>query len=266
MEKKLLIKYVDVDIYQKELLVLKNVQFELHDSEFVYLLGKVGSGKSSLLKSFYAELPVQNGVAGVLGYDLTALKSTDVPFLRRKIGIVFQDFQLLTDRSVNANLEFVLNATGWKDKELIGEQISTVLQQVGMANKGYKMPHELSGGEQQRIVIARALLNSPEMILADEPTGNLDPETGREVIGLLYNIRKSGTSVIIATHNLSWVEMFPGRILRFENDEVNEIENLSDIDAVKVHIIADNDEVVEEKLIVDDDHNDSANEDNSSLI
>lgn len=266
MEKKLLIKYVDVDIYQKELLVLKNVQLELHDSEFVYLLGKVGSGKSSLLKSFYADLPIQNGVAGVLGYDLTALKSSDIPFLRRKIGIVFQDFQLLTDRSVNANLEFVLHATGWKDKELIDEQISTVLQQVGMANKGYKMPHELSGGEQQRIVIARALLNSPEMILADEPTGNLDPETGREVIGLLYNIRKSGTSVMIATHNLNWVEMFPGRILRFEDDEVTEIGNLSAIDTVKVQMIADNDEIVEEKMIVDDDHYDSANESNSSLI
>ena len=253
MEKKLLVKYVDVDIYQRELLVLKNVQLEIYNGEFIYLLGKVGSGKSSLLKSLYGEVPVSSGVAGVLDYDLTALKSSEIPYLRRQFGICFQDFELLTDRSVNANLEFVHTATGWKDKELIDEQIASVLQQVGMDNKGYKMPHELSGGEQQRIVIARALLNSPEMILADEPTGNLDPETGKELVNLLYNIRKSGTTVLIATHNLNWVQMFPGRILRFEDDQVKEINNLSSIDTVKVQMIADNDQIVEKTVIVEED-------------
>ncbi|MGB4414779.1 MAG: ATP-binding cassette domain-containing protein [Paludibacter sp.] len=256
MEKKLLIKYVDVDIYQRELLVLKNVQLEVHNGEFIYLLGKVGSGKSSLLKSFYGEVPVYSGVAGVLGYDLTALKDADIPYLRRKIGIVFQDFQLLTDRTINANLEFVLRATGWKDKVLIDEQILGVLKQVNMANKGYKMPHELSGGEQQRIVIARALLNSPEMILADEPTGNLDPETGKELIELLYKICKSGTTVIIATHNLNWLKLFPGRILRFEDDEVKEIYNLSTVDTVKIQVIAENNKIVEQTVVIDDDDDD----------
>lgn len=223
MGKKLLIKYTDVDIYQQDLLVLKDVQLEVHSGEFVYLVGKVGSGKSSLLKSFYHEIPVASGMAGVLNYDLRTLKHSEVPFLRRKIGIVFQDFQLLTDRTVNENLEFVLKATGWKDKEAIDEQIANVLSQVGISNKGYKMPHQLSGGEQQRIVVARALLNSPEMILADEPTGHLDQETGKELLELLYNIRLSGTTVIMATHNLSWMKDFPGRVIRCENDKLWEV-------------------------------------------
>lgn len=223
MEKSLLIKYVDVDICQQELLVLKNVQLEIHSGEFVYLLGKVGSGKTSLLKSIYHELPILSGVAGVLGYDLLEIKSNEIPFLRRKIGIVFQDFQLLTDRSVYQNLDFVLRATGWKDQAAIEEQITNVLTQVGMNSKEYKMPHQLSGGEQQRIVIARALLNSPEMILADEPTGNLDPETGNELVELLYNIRLSGTTVIMATHNLNWLDKFPGRVFRCENESLIEI-------------------------------------------
>jgi len=218
MEKKLLLKYVDVDIYQQEELVLKDIQLEIHSGEFVYLLGKVGSGKSSLLKSIYHDVPVTNGVAGVLGYDLSELKMNEVPYLRRKIGIVFQDFQLLTDRSVYKNLEFVLKATDWKDQQAIDEQIESVLTQVGMSTKGNKMPHQLSGGEQQRIVIARALLNSPEIILADEPTGNLDTQTGNDLIELLYNIRLSGTTVIIATHNLSWLKKFPGRVFRCENE------------------------------------------------
>jgi len=226
MEKRLLIKYVGVDIYQQELLVLKNVQFEVHSGEFIYLLGKVGSGKSSLLKSFYHELPILSGVAGVLNYDLLAIKPGEIPYLRRKIGIVFQDFQLLTDRTVTDNLEFVLKATGWEDKQSIDEQIEAVLFQVGMSKKGYKMPHQLSGGEQQRIVIARALLNSPEIILADEPTGNLDPETGKELVELLYNIRLSGTTVIMATHNMSWISKFPGRILHCEDDKLVEVNNL----------------------------------------
>lgn len=222
MEKKLLIKYVDVDIRQQELLILKDVQLEVHSGEFIYLIGKVGSGKSSLLKSIYQEIPLTSGVAGVLEYDLRTIKHKEIPYLRRKIGIVFQDFQLLTDRSVNDNLEFVLRATGWKDQQSIDDQIANVLSQVGMSTKGYKMPHQLSGGEQQRIVIARALLNSPEMILADEPTGNLDPVTGNELLELLYNIRLSGTTIIMATHNLSWLDKYPGRIIRCENEKLIE--------------------------------------------
>jgi cell division transport system ATP-binding protein len=223
MENKLLIKYVDVDICQQDDIVLKDVQLEVHSGEFIYLLGKVGSGKTSLLKSIYHDLPVKSGVAGVLGYDLTEIKSNEVPFLRRKIGIVFQDFQLLTDRTVSQNLDFVLRATGWKDQTAILEQIDNVLTQVGMSAKGYKMPHQLSGGEQQRIVIARALLNSPEMILADEPTGNLDPVTGNELVELLYNIRKSGTTVIMATHNLAWLDKFPGRVFRCDEEKLEEM-------------------------------------------
>lgn len=223
MENKLLVKYVDVDICHQEQLVLEKVQFEVHSGEFIYLLGKVGSGKSSFLKSIYAEVPVLSGVAGVLGYDLRELKMNEVPFLRRKIGIVFQDFQLLTDRTVSQNLDFVLRATGWKDQEAIIEQIDNVLKQVGMAAKGHKMTHQLSGGEQQRVVIARALLNSPEMILADEPTGHLDPQTGNELVELLYNIRQSGTTVIMATHNLSWLDKFPGRVFRCEDEKFEEV-------------------------------------------
>jgi len=244
MEKKLLIKYVDVDIYQQELLVLKDVQLEIHSGEFVYLLGKVGSGKSTLLKSIYHEIPILYGVAGVMGYDLRALKVKEIPYLRRKIGIVFQDFQLLTDRTVNQNLDFVLRATGWEDHTSINEQIENVLQQVGMSTKGNKMPHQLSGGEQQRIVIARALLNSPEMILADEPTGNLDPETGRELVELLYNIRSSGTTVIMATHNLNWLNKFPGRVFRCENENLTEVTN-----AVTIGKVVVTEAVVVEKLI-----------------
>jgi cell division transport system ATP-binding protein len=246
MQKRLLIKYVDVDICQQELMVLKSVNLEVHSGEFVYLIGKVGSGKSSLIKSFYHELPINTGVAGVLNYDLRDIKSNEVPFLRRKIGIVFQDFQLLTDRTVYQNLEFVLRATGWKEKETIDEQIASVLSQVGMSEKAYKMPHQLSGGEQQRIVIARALLNSPEIILADEPTGNLDPQTGKELVELLYNIRLSGTTVIMATHNLAWVEKFPGRIIRCDDDNLKEVTNAVSIEKTVVR-----EAVVVEKLVED---------------
>ncbi len=244
MEEKLLIKYVDVDIYQQESLVLKDVQLEIHSGEFIYLLGKVGSGKSTLLKSIYHEIPILFGVAGALGYDLRALNQHDIPFLRRKIGIVFQDFQLLTDRTVNQNLDFVLRATGWKDQPAIEEQIANVLNQVGMSTKGTKMPHQLSGGEQQRIVIARALLNSPEMILADEPTGNMDPETGFELVELLYKIRLSGTTVIMATHNLNWLNKFPGRVFRCEDEQLTEV-----TDAVSIEKIIVNEAIVDEKLI-----------------
>jgi len=251
MEKKLLIKYVDVDICQQEVVVLNNVQLEVHSGEFIYLLGKVGSGKTSLLKSMYHEVPVSSGVAGVLGYDLTELKLNEVPFLRRKIGIVFQDFQLLTDRTISQNLDFVLRATGWKDQNSIDEQIDNVLTQVGMRAKGYKMPHQLSGGEQQRIVIARALLNSPEMILADEPTGNLDPQTGSELVELLYKIRLSGTTVIMATHNMSWLDKFPGRVFRCEDEKLEEISgNYSSekVTTVKTPVSLENEQAVIEEL------------------
>jgi len=260
MEKKLLIKYVGVDIFQQELLVLKDVNLEIHSGEFIYLLGKVGSGKSSLLKSFYHEVPVLSGVAGILNYDLLTIKASEVPYLRRKIGIVFQDFQLLHDRTVYSNLEFVLKATGWKDNESIEEQIHNVLVQVGMPNKGYKMPHQLSGGEQQRIVIARALLNSPEMILADEPTGHLDPETGRELVELLYNIRLSGTTIIMATHNLAWMEKFPGRVIRIEEESLKEVTNAISIEKVLVE-----EAIVIEKLVNDVNSNTESSIENVAL-
>ena len=223
MGNKILIKYDHVDICQQELTVLRDVNLEIYSGEFIYLLGKVGSGKSTFLKSLYKEVPVSSGKAEVLSYDLNEIKNKQIPFLRRKIGIVFQDFQLLTDRTVNANLEFVLRATGWKEKDTIDEQIQIVLAQVGLRNKGYKRPHQLSGGEQQRFAIARALLNSPEIILADEPTGHLDPETGRDLIELLYGIRLSGTTVIMATHNHNWVNLYPGRVIQVKNESMIDI-------------------------------------------
>ena len=189
MEKKLLVKYTDVQICREELTILKHINFELYSGEFVYFIGRVGSGKSSLLKTMYADLPIYEGEAIVLDFDVRHLKNKEIPNLRRKLGIVFQDFQLLTDRSVYENLAFVLRATGWKDREEIDTRVSEVLDQVGMRKKSYKMPHELSGGEQQRIVIARALLNSPKIILADEPTGNLDPQTGQQIVSLLHHRR-----------------------------------------------------------------------------
>lgn len=216
-----LLKYSDVEILRKELIVLKHVNLEVMPGEFLYLVGKVGSGKSSLMKSIYAEVPVESGEADVLGYDLRKIRRKDIPMLRRQIGIVFQDFQLLIDRNVHENLRFVLRATGWKDKELIENRIEDVLKEVGMLNKSYKMPHELSGGEQQRIVIARALLNSPKLILADEPTGNLDPETAAQILSSLQRIAASGTSVIMATHNLQMVEEFPARTLRCADKSVS---------------------------------------------
>ena len=215
-----IVKYNNVELLRKEHLVLKNVTFELQKGEFLYLIGKVGSGKSSLLKSMYSEIPINDGEAQVFDYDLTKIKRKHVPMLRRKIGIVFQDFQLLTDRNINDNLRFVLEATGWKKQSEIEERIEEVLKQVGMLNKSYKMPHELSGGEQQRIVIARALLNKPELILADEPTGNLDPATSEQIVTHLHEIAKNGTAVIMATHNLALVEQFPGRVLRCEDKQL----------------------------------------------
>ncbi len=216
------INYKDVELHRKDLIALKHINLQVEEGEFVYLIGKVGSGKSSLLKSIYADIPIASGSAQVLEYDLNAIKLKDIPYLRRKIGIVFQDFQLLTDRSAYANLQFVLEATGWKDKAEIAQRIETVLRNVGMLNKSYKNPHELSGGEQQRIVIARALLNTPRIILADEPTGNLDPATGEAIVRRLHDIAAQGTTVIMATHNLSLVEQFPARVLKCENRHLSE--------------------------------------------
>ena len=209
-----LIRYTDVEIHQQELCVLNDVNLELHKGEFVYLVGKVGSGKTSLLKTFYGELDIASGEAEVLGYDMLHIKRKHIPQLRRKLGIVFQDFQLLTDRTVYDNLEFVLRATGWKSKGEIKDKIEEVLNLVGMSNKVYKLPNELSGGEQQRIVIARAVLNSPEIILADEPTGNLDSETGHAIAELLHGISEAGALVVMTTHNLQLLREFPGKVYR----------------------------------------------------
>jgi len=222
MAKKLLIKYVGVNLYQQELQVLKNVNLEVHSGEFIYLLGKVGSGKSSLLKSIYNELPIESGAAGVLGYDLTALRSRELPYLRRKIGIVFQDFQLLTDRTVCENLLFVLQATGWRDREAMDSRIDSVLDTVGLSDKKDKMPHQLSGGEQQKVVIARALLNDPELLLVDEPTGNLDPQSSEEVLNTLVELKKSGKAILMATHDMLVMEKYPSRILWFADGKVTD--------------------------------------------
>lgn len=216
-----LIEYKNVEIRRAEKTVLQNVSFSLAEGEFCYLVGRVGSGKSSLLKSMYADVPIAGGdKAEVIGYDLLNLKKKQIPFLRRNIGIVFQDFQLLQDRSVYGNLEFVLRATGWREKTAIDQRIEDVLIDVGMNHKSYKMPHELSGGEQQRIVIARALLNNPRLILADEPTGNLDPQTGISIVSLLHSLASAGHSVLMATHNLQLCDDFPARILRCRDKEL----------------------------------------------
>lgn len=237
MNNDILLTLSDVDICRNENMILRNANFKLKRGEFVYVIGKVGSGKSTLLKSIYCEMPIKRGECTVFEYSVHKIKNKHVPHLRRKLGIVFQDFQLLTDRSVEKNLEFVLRATGWDQKGKIRDRISEVLQQVGMNNKGYKMPHELSGGEQQRIVIARALLNSPEIILADEPTGNLDPETGSQIVHLLHEICRNGTSVMMTTHNYTLVKSFPGRVIKCDNGQLIEVES------GPVEIIANNDDL-----------------------
>lgn len=218
-----IIDYKNVEVLRKELLVLKNVNFQLEEGQFVYLIGRVGSGKSSLMKTMYAEVPIEMGEARIFDYDLSAIRRKDVPMLRRQIGVVFQDFQLLSDRSVYDNLLFVLKATGWKNKTDIDERINEVLSEVGMEHKSYKMPHELSGGEQQRIAIARALLNRPKLILADEPTGNIDQETGHQIMSLLHRICAEGTAVIMATHNIQLTEDFPARVVKCEDKNVIEL-------------------------------------------
>ncbi|MGM9838044.1 MAG: cell division ATP-binding protein FtsE [Paludibacteraceae bacterium] len=217
-----LIHYTDVEIHQAEQIVLRDVNLSVEAGEMIYLLGKVGSGKSSLMKTIYGALPIAGGEAEVLGEDMRKIKRRKLPYLRRRLGIVFQDYRLLTDRSVADNLLFVLKATGWKDKTLMKNHVTEVLEQVGMDTKAYKKPHQLSGGEQQRVVIARALLNTPEIILADEPTGNLDPETGSEIMELLSTISKAGITIIISTHNMNWVEKYPGKKLWFRDGYINE--------------------------------------------
>lgn len=213
----------NVSISQSAGVVIANLSLTVIKGEFVYLLGKTGSGKSSVLKCLYGELGVSFGTATVAGYELTKIKQKDIPFLRRKIGIVFQDFQLLTDRTIFENLRFVMRATGWKDEEQIKKQINSVLEKVGLTGKHTKMPHQISGGEQQRVAIARALLNQPEIILADEPTGNLDPDTSAEIMRLFMDISKTGTAVLFATHDMLLYNKFPARTLKCENGVVIEV-------------------------------------------
>lgn len=222
----MLIDYQKANIYQTDEVILQNVDFHVDEEQFVYVIGKVGSGKSSLLKSIYCEVDFDKAdaeKAEVLERNLLTLKRKDIPALRREMGIIFQDFQLLHDRSVKQNLQFVLNATGWKSQKEIDERILKVLEAVGMQDKSNRLPHELSGGEQQRIAIARALLNQPKIIIADEPTGNLDPDTAEKIVGLLYEISHSGTSVVISTHNLGMIDKFPGRVYKCKEHTLTDV-------------------------------------------
>jgi cell division transport system ATP-binding protein len=224
------IQFENASIFQDDHLVLSGVNITLNRGEFVYLIGRVGSGKSSLIKTINAELPLKTGSAKVVGFALEAMTSRQIPLLRRKLGIVFQDFQLLIDRSVYDNLYFVLHATGWNDKEEADKRIIQVLEKVNLENKGFKMPHQLSGGEQQRVVIARALLNNPKVILADEPTGNLDPETSEAIMVLLNEISESGCAVLMATHNYPLLKKFPARTLKCDDGKLTQIEDNAEID------------------------------------
>jgi cell division transport system ATP-binding protein len=220
----------DVNIYQGDSLVLQDVNLNINKGEFVYLVGRTGTGKSSLLKTLYGELPLREGEGNVAGHDLRKLTWKTVPFLRRSLGVVFQDFQLLTDRNVNDNLKFVLKSIGWKDDKLMNEKIADVLDKVGLKSKGFKMPYEMSGGEQQRVDIARALLNSPKVILADEPTGNLDPETSDEIMTLLFHIaREFGTAIVMATHDYIVIQKFPARMVRTEKGKVLDNASISSL-------------------------------------
>ena len=232
-----IIKMTGGVIRQQKNTILKDVNIEIQGGEFIYLIGKVGSGKSSFLKTLYAELPLEYGCAEVAGFQLKKIKKSQIPLLRRKCGIVFQDFKLLIDRNVYENLEFVLRATGWKNKKAVKERIETVLTKVGMLDKQHKMPHQLSGGEQQRIVLARALLNAPPLILADEPTGNIDPETSYKLIELLKEICDTGKTIIIATHQYDLIEKYPGRVLCCENGELFEKTPIKTCDCKEENII-----------------------------
>lgn len=225
-----IIELTECTIWQQDHLVLSNVNLSVGKGEFLYLVGRVGSGKSSLIKTLNAQIPLKDGTGLIAGYDLSKLKKREIPYLRRKIGIVFQDFQLLIDRSVNENLEFVLKATGWKNKKDIETRIGEVLEKVGLGLKGYKMPHQLSGGEQQRVVIGRALLNDPDIILADEPTGNLDPETSEGIIRLLQDISKTGRAVVVATHNYTLLKKFSARTIKCENGKLFEVKDEEEIE------------------------------------
>ncbi|HSC52715.1 MAG TPA: ATP-binding cassette domain-containing protein [Phnomibacter sp.] len=221
MAEEIVVQLNDVSIYQGGSLILKGVNLEVKRGEFIYLVGKTGTGKSSLLKTMYGELPLNDGSGKIVGHELKGQNWKTIPFLRRDLGVVFQDFQLLTDRNVKDNLRFVLKATGWKDENMIAAKIDDVLEKVGLKSKGFKMPFEMSGGEQQRVDIARALLNSPKLLLADEPTGNLDPETSDEIMDLLINLSKDyGMAVIMATHDYLVINKFPARILRTEKGKV----------------------------------------------
>ncbi len=221
-----IIELQDVSVFQKDILVLSNVSMEIDRGQFCYLIGRTGSGKSSLLKMLYADLPMVDGFGRVAGVELQSIKDKEIPFLRRKIGIVFQDFQLLTDRTVKDNLFFVMKATGWRDKIAMQERMEDGLEKVGLQTKGFKMPHQLSGGEQQRVVIARALINDPDVILADEPTGNLDPETSEGIMELMFEISTSGRAVLMATHDYSLFRKFPARIFKCEGGKLFEAQPL----------------------------------------
>lgn len=225
-----IIELQNVSVFQKNILVLSDVSMQVERGQFCYLIGRTGSGKSSLLKILYADLPMVDGFGRVAGVDLLGIRDREIPYLRRKIGIVFQDFQLLNDRTVKENLFFVMRATGWRDKIAMEERMEDVLEKVGLQTKGFKMPHQLSGGEQQRVVVARALINDPDVILADEPTGNLDPETSEGIMELMFEISTTGRAVLMATHDYTMFNKFPARIFRCEGGRMTELQVQADVE------------------------------------